>query len=76
MINDYYVIIWNFTGGSVVKNPPALQETQENMGWSLGQEDSLEKEMATHFSSLAWEIPWRKASSGLQFMGIQKSDMG
>ena len=45
----------NFPGSSVVKNLPSLQET-----WiqSLGQEDPLEKEMATHFGILAWEIPW------------------
>ena len=42
-------------GDSVVKNPPAIQETQVQ---SLGQEDSLEKEMATHSSILAWKIPW------------------
>ena len=44
-----------FTDGSVVKNPPAMQEMQV---WSLGQEDPLEKEMATHSSILAWRIPW------------------
>ena len=41
----------------MVKNPPALQETQVQ---SLGQEDSLEKEMATHSSIFAWEIPWTR----------------
>ena len=46
---------WGSTGGSVVKNPPAKQETQVQ---SLGQEDPLEKEMATHSSILAWEILW------------------
>ena len=40
---------------SVVKNPPAKQETQIQ---SLGWEDPLEKEMATHSGVLAWEIPW------------------
>ena len=44
-----------FPGGSVVKNPPAMQEMWVQ---SLGQEDPLEKEMATHSSILAWEIPW------------------
>jgi len=39
----------------VVKNPPAMQETQFQ---SLGWKDSLEEEMATHFSILAWRIPW------------------
>ena len=44
-----------FPGGSVVKNPPAKQEMQI---LSLGQEDPLEKEMATYSSILAWEITW------------------
>ena len=48
-------ILWlGFSGGSVVKNLPAMQEMQV---WSLGREDLLEKEMATHSSVLAWEIP-------------------
>ena len=42
-------------GGSAVKSPPAMQETQVQ---SLDQEDALEKEMATHSSTLPWEIPW------------------
>ena len=44
-------------GGSAVKNPPALKETQEMQVRSLGQEDALEKEMASHSSILAWRIP-------------------
>ena len=44
-----------FPDGSAVKNLPAMQETRVR---SLGSEDPLEKEMATHFSILAWEIPW------------------
>ena len=46
---------WGSTGGSMVKNLAAKQETQVQ---SLGQEDPLEKEMATHSSILAWEILW------------------
>ena len=46
----------SFPGGS--KNPPAMQETQETWVPSLGQEDPLEMEMATHSSSHAWKIPW------------------
>ena len=57
-------------GGSVVKNLLAMQETQIR---SLGWEDLLEKEMATHFSILAWEIPWTEEPGGLQSMGSQKS---
>ena len=41
-----------------VKNLPVVQETQEMQVQSLGQEDSLEEEMATHSSILAWRIPW------------------
>ena len=41
-----------------VKNLPAMQETQEMQVQSLGWEDALEKEMATHSSILAWETPW------------------
>ena len=52
----------------VVKNLPAKQEMQvQYLGW----EDPLKKEMATHYSILAWEIPWTEGSGGLQFMGLQ-----
>ena len=47
--------------------------TQETQVQSLGQEDPLEKEMATHSSILAWRIPWTEDPGGLQFMGSQKS---
>ena len=60
----------DFPGGSVVKGLPAKQETQV---WSLGQEDPLEKEMATHSSILAWRTPWIKEPGGLQTMESQKS---
>ena len=46
---------WVSLEAQTVKNPPAMQETQV---WSLGQEDPLEKGMATHSSILAWKIPW------------------
>ena len=59
-----------FLGGSVLKNPPAKQETRVQ---SLGQEDPLEKEMATHSSIFAWIIPWTEEPGGLQSMGLQKS---
>ena len=51
---------------SAVKNPPAMQETQETWVRSLGWEDSLEKGMATHSSILAWRIPWTEEPEGLQ----------
>ena len=53
----------------MVKNLPAKQETQETRVPSLGQNDPLEKEIATHFSILAWEIPWMEEPGGLQSMG-------
>ena len=53
----------------MVKNPPAMQEIQEMWVPSLGQEDPLEKEMATHSSTLAWKIPWMEEPGGLQSMG-------
>ena len=61
---------FTFPGGSVVKNLPAVQETQ---GQSQSQEDPLQKVMATHSSTLAWEIPWREEPGGLQSVGSKKS---
>ena len=57
----------------MVKNLPANAETQETRVQSLGQEDTLEKEMATHSSLPAWEIPWTEEPGGLQSMRLQKS---
>ena len=59
-----------FTGGSVVKN---LSPKEKMWVQSLGQENPLEKEMATHSSILAWEIPWTEEPGGLQSKGSQKS---
>ena len=55
-----------------VKNLSAMQETQEMWLQSLGQEDPLEKEMATHSSILAWRIPWTEEPCGLPSMGWQR----
>ena len=52
-------------GGSVEKDLPAVQEMQEMWVQSLGQENPLEKEMATHSSILVWEIPWTEESGRL-----------
>ena len=62
----------SFPGDSVVKNPPAKQETGVQ---SLGQENPLEKKMATHSSIPAWEIPWTEEPGRLQSLGSQESDM-
>ena len=53
----------------IVKRLPAMQETQVQ---SLGREDPLEKEVATHSSSHAWKIPWMEKPGGLQSMGLQR----
>ena len=58
-----------FLGNSTVKNPPVMQETRVQ---SLGQEDPLEKEIATHSSTLAWQIPWTEVRGKPQSMGLQK----
>ena len=52
-----------------VKNLPAKQETWVH---SLGREDPLEEDMATHTSTLAWEIPWTEEPGELQSMGLQR----
>ena len=52
-----------FPGGSAVKNPLAIQETQVR---SLGREDPLEEGIATHSSILAWRIPWTEEPGSLQ----------
>ena len=53
----------------IVKHLPAVQETRV---WSLGWEDPLEKEMATHSSIPSWRIPWTEESGGLQSMGSRR----
>ena len=55
-----------FPDGSAVKNPPAMQEIQEMWVRSLGREDPLEEEMATHSRILAWRILWTEEPRGLQ----------
>ena len=58
-----------FPGGSLAKNRPAKQETWVR---SLGQEDPLEKETATHSSIVAWEVPWADRPDRLFSMGLQR----
>ena len=57
---------WASLVAQMVKNVPAMWETWVR---SLGQEEPLEKEMATHSSTLAWKIPWMEEPGGLQSMG-------
>ena len=75
-LNAFYInTILSSLGASLVaqrvKRLPAMRETQVR---SLGQEDSLEEEMATHSSILAWEIPWTEEPGGLGPGGGKESD--
>ena len=67
----YYLLSepWASLVAQMVKNLPEMQETRVQ---SQGQEDPLEKEMATHSSTLAWRIPWTEEPGGLQSMGLQR----
>ena len=67
------VIEMSYPGGSAIENLTTMQETGVR---SLGGEDPLEQEMATHSSILAWRIPWTEEPGGLQSMGLQKSQTG
>ena len=69
--DSIYIMFRGFPDGSVVKNLPATQKT---LVWSLGQEDPLEEEMATHSSIPAWRIPWPEEPDGLQSTGSQKTE--
>ena len=56
----------------MLKNPPANVGDKGDVLWSLGREDPLEKEVATHSSILAWRIPWTEEPGGLQSTGSQR----
>ena len=62
-------MLLGFPGGSVGK---ASACNAEDLGLIPGQEVPLEKEMATHSSTLAWKIPWMEEPAGLQSMGLQR----
>jgi len=70
---DYGVI--SSPNGSLGKEEPAMQDTEETGVRTLGEEDPLEEEMATHSSILAWRIPWIEEPDRLQSMGYLDSDM-
>ena len=75
LLRDFFFLRYlenrGFPGGSVAKNPPAMQERWVR---SLGQEDPLEQEMANHSNILAWEIPWTEEPGELQSMDHKESD--
>ena len=64
-----YLQTFSFPGGTVVKNMPV---NAEDVGSTLGGEETLEKEMATHSSILAWKIPWTEQPGGLWSTGSQR----
>ena len=66
-----YVCMYVYRASLVAKSVKNLLAMQETWVWSLGQEDPLEKEMATHFSILAWRTPRTEEPGRLQFMDAQ-----
>ena len=68
-LSDWTELSWLKNEEAIVKHLPTMQETSVQC---LGGEDPLEKEMATHFSILAWRIPWTEEPGRLQFMGSQR----
>ena len=66
IFKNTYSLMWASLVAQTVKRLPTTQETWVQ---SLGQEDLLEKEMATHSSILPWKIPWMEEPGGLQSMG-------
>ena len=66
---EYIIIYWTSLVAQIVKNLPTIWETWVR---SLGQEDALEKGMATHTSILARRIPWTEELGGLQSLGSRK----
>ena len=63
---------YSFYGLPVAQTVKILPAMQETWVQSLGQEDPLETEMATHSSILAWKIPWTEETGALQSMGLQR----
>ena len=66
ILGKKFCMRWGSLVAQMVENLPAMQQTRVQ---SLGQEDPLEKEMATHSSILAWRIPWTEEPGRLQYMG-------
>ena len=76
MFLDFGIKVLGFPGGSAVKKKKTNCLSMQEMGvQSLSWEDRSEKEMATHSSILAWEIPWTEEPGGPESMGSQESQM-
>ena len=69
----YLVCPWKLSTSLAAQTVKRLPATRETWVQSLGQEDPLEKEMATHSSTFAWKIPWTEKPGWLQSMGSQRA---
>jgi len=67
-----FILIYSFLVAQIVKKKKKSSCNAEDLGSTLGQEDTLEKGMATHSNILAWRIPWTEEPGGLQSMGLQR----
>ena len=67
-----YIYIYSFPGGTGAKDPVCQYRRQEMQVQSLGQEDPLEEDIATHSSIFAWRIPWTEEPVRLQSIGSQR----
>ena len=72
LVRDSFLAPWLSQVAQWSRISLPMQKIQDTRVWSLGQEDSLEKEMATHSSILAWEIPGTEKPGGLESMGSQR----
>ena len=68
----HIIFTGDFQVAQLIKNLPAIQETQEILVRFPGQENPLEEGMATHSSILAWIVPWIEEPDGLQSLGLQR----
>ena len=72
VLGSQALIKFTYTSSLVAQRLKHLPAMRETWARSLGREDPLEKEMATHSSILAWRIPWTQEPGGLQSMGLQR----
>ena len=72
IVGPVFTVTYDRRASLVAQRVKQLSEMQETWVQSLGQEDSLEKEMATHSSTLAWKIPWMEEPGALQSIGSQR----
>ena len=76
LIRKVISIVLTFCASLVAQTAKRLPTMRETWVRSLGWEDPVEKEMATHSSTLAWKIPWTEEPGGLQSMGLQRVGHG